>query len=62
MITFASDVNGKRVPHEFFGLSKDEKPIDKINGVKITNGSMFIEMDTKKVYLFDEENQIWLEQ
>lgn len=46
----------------FFGLSKDEKPIDKYNGVKVTNGSVFIEMDTKKIYMFDEERQVWLEQ
>ena len=62
MITIASNAHGKRVPHEFFGLSKDEKPIGKINGMKVTNGSVFIEMDTKKIYMFDEENQTWIEQ
>lgn len=62
MITIASDVKGKRAPHEFFGLSKDEKPVGKINGIKVANGSVFIEMDTKKIYMFDEENQVWIEQ
>lgn len=62
MVTNASNVEGKRTPHEFFGLSTDEKPVDKVDGIKVTNGSMFIEMDTKKIYLFDEENQIWYEQ
>ena len=62
MITIASDVDGKKVPHDFFGLSKDEKPIGKHNGVKIINGSVFIEIDTKKIYMFDEENQAWIEQ
>lgn len=62
MITIASNVSGKKAPHEFFGLSKDEKPIGKIKGVKINNGSVFIEIDTKKVFMFDEENQIWIEQ
>ena len=62
MITIASDVRGKKVPHEFFGLSKDEKPIDKYNGVKVTNGSVFTEIDTKKIYMFDEEKQAWIEQ
>lgn len=62
MITIASDVEGKRAPHEFFGLSTDEKPIGKLGNVKIANGSVFIEMDTKKIYMYDEENQTWLEQ
>lgn len=39
------------------GLSTDTKPIDGIN-----NGSSFYEMDTKKVFLFDEQNQKWIEQ
>ena len=62
MISNASDVRGKKVPHEFFCLSSDEKPTDKFNGIKITNGSVLIEMDTKKIYMFDEENKVWLEQ
>lgn len=62
MITCASNVEGKRSPQEFFGLSKDEKPIGEVNGIKVTNGSVFIEIDTKKIYMFDEENQLWIEQ
>ena len=37
-------------------LSTDEKPVDNIG-----NGSVLLEMDTGKVYLFDEENSIWKE-
>lgn len=37
-------------------LSTDEKPVDNIG-----NGSVLLEMDTSKVYLFDEENSIWKE-
>lgn len=62
MITIASNIKGRKIPHEFFGLSKDEKPVDKINGVKVNNGSVFVEIDTGKIFMFDEENQIWLEQ
>ena len=62
MITIASDAKGKKAPHEFFGLSTDEKPVGIVEGIKITNGSMFMEMDTKKIYLFDEQNQTWCEQ
>lgn len=42
------------------GLSTDEKPIDAIQGLKITNASTFFEMDTQKVKFFDEENMVWL--
>ena len=38
------------------GLSTDQKPVD-----NIPNGSMFIEMDTSKIYFFDSQNQQWLE-
>lgn len=62
MISISSEVRGKKEPLEFFGLSKDVKPTGEIEGVKITNGSVFIEMDTKKIYMYDEENRQWLEQ
>jgi len=42
------------------GLSTDEKPTDVIQGLKITNGSTFFEMDIQKVKFFDEENMAWL--
>lgn len=42
---------------ELKGLSTDEKPIK-----NIPNGSSFYEMDTKKVFMFDEQNNRWLEQ
>lgn len=42
---------------EFRGLSTDEKPINKYIG----NGSIFLEIDTGKVFIFDEENQEWVE-
>lgn len=37
--------------YEFRGLSTDTKPIERVG-----NGSIFIEMDTGKVYMFDEQN------
>lgn len=43
-------------PSEIYGLSGDEKPAD------VLNASVFYEMDTKKMYLFDGENGLWLEQ
>lgn len=38
------------------GLSTDAKPTD-----GIANGSMFVEMDTGKIYLFDADGATWRE-
>ena len=45
---------------ELRGLSTDEKPTT-INGKKIDNGSIFIEIDTGKVFMYDLENEQWKE-
>ena len=50
--TFA---NGQCVS-ELYGLSTDVKPTD------VCNASLFYEMDTGRIYLFDELNKKWLEQ
>ena len=42
--------------YEYRGLSTDVKPLEEAG-----NGSIFIEIDTGKVYIFDEENLIWIE-
>ena len=47
---------------ELVGLSTDDKPIEDFKGNSVSNGSYFYEMDTKKLYQFDEENKVWLEQ
>ena len=39
--------------YEFGGLSTDEKPVEKVG-----NGSVFIEIDTGKVFMFDEQNKV----
>lgn len=39
-----------------YGLSTDEKPMD------ASNATVFWEMDTGKMFLFDEQNKVWLEQ
>ncbi len=46
---------------EVVALSTDIKPIGEIDGVRIVNGSKYIEMDTGSVFIYDEENQRWLE-
>ena len=42
--------------YEFRGLSTDEKPVERVG-----NGSIFIEIDTGKVFMFDEQNKVWKE-
>ena len=42
--------------YEFRGLSTDEKPVERVG-----NGSVFIEIDTGKVFIFDEQNKTWRE-
>ncbi len=41
---------------EYRGLSTDTKPTE-----NVVNGSVFIEMDTKKIYMFDAEGTEWKE-
>lgn len=39
---------------ELYGLSTDTKPAAQ-------NGAVFLEMDTKKVYIYDAANETWRE-
>ena len=67
MITILSRVNGTAVcvypngghrsQNEYYGLSTDEKP-----KADVRNADIFYEMDTQAVFLFDEDNQNWVEQ
>lgn len=59
MVTCSSNVEGKRSPQVFFGLSTDDKPVLIHNGIVIPNASIFIEIDTGKYNLYDEENKTW---
>ena len=40
---------------ELRGLSTDTKPIND----QVGNGSIFFEMDTAKVFMFDEDSKTW---
>lgn len=46
----------------FKGLSTDTKPTQTFNGLAITNGSSFFEMDTQDVYFYDGAAKKWLDQ
>ena len=41
---------------EFAGLSTDTKPTE-----EVATGSVFLEVDTSKVYFYDESTSTWLE-
>lgn len=56
MITTFTVCGDSCVAHEVYGLSTDVKPTN------VGNASVFYEMDTKKMYLFDKQNGVWLEQ
>lgn len=50
-----SEITPQRIIQEqFVGLSTDEKPTN------VFNGSVFLEMDTGAVYLFDAEKSEWI--
>jgi hypothetical protein len=50
--------SGETVIEEYRGLSTDTKPTLRAD----RNGSVFYEMDTKRVWMYDGENQAWLMQ
>jgi hypothetical protein len=50
---------GEVVSVELRGLSTDEKPTTLGEDKLIANGSVFIEMDTQKIFFFDAENEEW---
>ena len=54
MITYSNSNNDS--VWELYGKSSDIKPTS-----RIPNGSTYYEMDTGKVYIFDEEDAKWWE-
>lgn len=61
MITIENSINrvGK-VEFEFRGLSDDVKPETTYGDTLIANGSIFLEMDTQKVWFYDEDSSAWV--
>lgn len=56
MITDCGNFTVGCIPSDFIGLSTDQKPVN------VPNASTFYEMDTKTLFLFDAQNQVWLPQ
>ena len=46
--------------YEFSGLSSDSKPTS-FEGTEVANGSVFLEMNTSKVYAYDKAGDTWRE-
>jgi len=64
MITIANQttsVTDNKTIFEFRGLSTDDKPTQKYVEQDVSNGSTFIEMDTGKVFMFNESELAWVE-
>lgn len=53
-------VGRNKYKQSFRGLSTDTKPVEEYRGKEIANGSIFIEIDTKSVSYYDEENEQWV--
>ncbi len=51
---------GETITGELRGLSTDDKPTT-FEGKTIGNGSVFIEIDTGKIFFYDLENELWKE-
>lgn len=49
-------------PMSLYAKSTDDKPTVKFKGTKIENGSTLMEIDTGKIYIYDEEDAEWVEQ
>lgn len=56
-----STPEGDYISTELRGKSTDTKPTDEYKGKKIGNGSVFIEIDTGKLYFFDGDTKTWKE-
>lgn len=52
--------DGDVITTELRGLSTDEKPIE-FGGKEIGNGSVFVEIDTGKIFFFDGDSKTWKE-
>ena len=58
-VLFSSDVDGASGDvfyHEFAGRSADDKPT-----ANVATGSIFLEVDTGDVYVYDEDYEEWYE-
>lgn len=55
-----NDDNKKILTGELRGLSTDTKPTS-IDGNEIGNGSVFVEIDTQKIFFYDYESKTWKE-
>lgn len=64
MVTYSTAgdgmIKGQKYEFSFSGLSSDVKPTHEFDGMGIRNGSTFLELDTMKVSMYDEQNERWV--
>ena len=53
---------GSLTEMELWGLSGDEKPVEKWKNTSIPNGSLFVEIDTGNAYAYDKDGERWVAQ
>lgn len=58
--TIKETKEGTIITGELRGLSTDTKPTE-LNGQVIGNGSVYIEIDTGKIFFFDADSKTWKE-
>lgn len=62
MITLQAHIDSRNKEElSFVGLSTDIKPIEKFGSTVVINGSTFFEINTGKVFIFDESGKKWNE-
>lgn len=61
IVVTLNSYNGKSNANlcELVGKSTDSKPIGTIDGIKLVNGSTFLEMDTGNVFMYSEDDSTW---
>lgn len=48
------------IQFDLYGLSSDTKPTGQFQGKDIGNAATFMEIDTRNVFFYDAEHDIWV--
>ena len=59
-INTLSNVTEDKAMFEFYRLSSDTKPTNRYNGLNISNGSSFFEIDTQSISFYNEAANVWV--
>ena len=60
MVTYTkTNIKTNLALFSFNGLSTDTKPTETMDGIKIGNGSSFLEIDTQEIHFYDGASDTW---